>query len=153
MASLSLRQKRLWSRIKRAKATPDRRHLLLCSLPSALCQDSNLIFAFKNLTRSFVQISWRKPQRANTEQSLRPVLRALPSSGRCLQCFPASVSTWLPFAVSSAVPWLRGWLPLFCFLGWQTFPHHYFLFIIRCNLDLLCYKIFPWCFANMTHPL
>lgn len=72
-----------------------------------------------------------------------------------IKCYVASllpVSTWLPCARV-----LRG--PLICkltsfalFSGLAVFPASLFsVYVIRCNLGLLCYWILPPCFASVTH--
>lgn len=153
-ASLSLRKKRISSRIEKGKAPAARRHLPFVSRPSLLCQGSSLTFCTYKLDREVSSgFPWRKPVRAKMEPSPRPPLRSLFCADRCLYCFPVP-GAHLAVTCQCPLPSCDSEGDSLCSaLGWQASLPHDSVYVIRCHLGLLCYRSFPECLANVTHPL
>lgn len=150
MALLSLRKKRNLRQNQERKSssweeTPD--IMLTALLP--FDKIPTLLFEFKNLTGRFLQIFpggrfWEQigkspccPRREDFPVQIASLLL---------------VSTWLPRTRVLRHPLIYKLTSFALFSGLAVFPASLFsVYVIRCNLGLLCYCIFPQCFASMTH--
>lgn len=112
-----------------------------------------LLFEFQNLTGRFLLIFpggnfWEQMRKS----PCCPHGDHFPVQIHCYVASLLLVSTWLLCATVLRRPIIYKLTSFPLFSGLAVFPASLFsVYVIRCNLGLLCYWIFPQCFASMTH--